>query len=71
MLRRIGAVLIASARAAIAQTAGPATWQNDLLPRIGITTSPPICWNAGWLGLKDTRPLLNGEFEPFDMFQRA
>jgi uncharacterized protein (DUF1501 family) len=26
---------------------------------------------AGWLGLKDTRPLLNGEFEPFDMFQRA
>src|ERR1700733_6214519 len=26
---------------------------------------------AGWLGLKDTRELLNGEFEPFDMFQRA
>jgi uncharacterized protein (DUF1501 family) len=26
---------------------------------------------SGWLGLKDTRPLLNGEFEPFDMFQRA
>jgi len=26
---------------------------------------------AGWLGLKDTRPLLNGEFELFDMFQRA
>ncbi len=26
---------------------------------------------AGWLGLKDTRPLLNGDFEPFDMFQRA
>jgi uncharacterized protein (DUF1501 family) len=26
---------------------------------------------AGWLGLKDTRQLLNGEFEPFDMFQRA
>jgi uncharacterized protein (DUF1501 family) len=26
---------------------------------------------AGWLGLQDTRPLLNGEFEPFDMFQRA
>jgi uncharacterized protein (DUF1501 family) len=24
---------------------------------------------AGWLGLKDTRPLLNGEFEPFDMFK--
>ena len=23
---------------------------------------------AGWLGLRDTRPLLNGEFEPFDMF---
>jgi uncharacterized protein (DUF1501 family) len=26
---------------------------------------------AGWLGLKDTRELLNGEFQPFDMFQRA
>ena len=26
---------------------------------------------AGWLGLKDTRPLLNGDFELFDMFQRA
>ena len=26
---------------------------------------------AGWLGLKDTRPLLNGEFQLFDMFQRA
>lgn len=26
---------------------------------------------AGWLGLKDTRPLLNGEFEAFDMFQSA
>ena len=26
---------------------------------------------AGWLGLKDTRDLLNGEFQPFDMFQRA
>ena len=26
---------------------------------------------AGWLGLKDTRQLLNGEFEPFDMFQAA
>ena len=26
---------------------------------------------AGWLGLNDTRELLNGEFEPFDMFQRA
>jgi uncharacterized protein (DUF1501 family) len=24
---------------------------------------------AGWLGLKDTRPLLNGEFQPFDMFK--
>jgi uncharacterized protein (DUF1501 family) len=24
---------------------------------------------AGWLGLKDTRELLNGEFEPFAMFQ--
>ncbi len=24
---------------------------------------------AGWLGLKDTRPLLNGEFEPFDLFR--
>jgi uncharacterized protein (DUF1501 family) len=26
---------------------------------------------SGWLGLKDTRQLLNGQFEPFDMFQRA
>ncbi len=26
---------------------------------------------AGWLGLKDTRELLNGEFQAFDMFQRA
>ena len=25
---------------------------------------------AGWLGLRDTRQLLNGEFEPFEMFQR-
>src|SRR6202045_437028 len=25
---------------------------------------------AGWLGLRDTRPLLNGEFEPFDLFQK-
>ena len=25
----------------------------------------------GWLGLKDTRPLLNGDFEPFDMFRTA
>jgi uncharacterized protein (DUF1501 family) len=25
---------------------------------------------SGWLGLRDTRQLLNGEFEPFDMFQR-
>jgi uncharacterized protein (DUF1501 family) len=25
---------------------------------------------AGWLGLRDTRPLLNGDFEPFEMFQR-
>jgi uncharacterized protein (DUF1501 family) len=23
---------------------------------------------SGWLGLKDTRPLLNGDFTPFDMF---
>jgi uncharacterized protein (DUF1501 family) len=23
----------------------------------------------GWLGLRDTRQLLNGEFEPFDLFQ--
>lgn len=23
---------------------------------------------AGWMGLRDTRTLLNGEFEPFDMF---
>ncbi len=26
---------------------------------------------ASWLGLKDTRELLNGDFQPFDMFQRA
>jgi uncharacterized protein (DUF1501 family) len=26
---------------------------------------------AGWLGLKDTRSLLKGEFEPFDMFKSA
>jgi uncharacterized protein (DUF1501 family) len=26
---------------------------------------------AGWLGLKDTRELLNGEFQPFDMFRSA
>jgi len=25
---------------------------------------------AGWLGHRDTRELLNGEFEPFDMFPR-
>jgi uncharacterized protein (DUF1501 family) len=25
---------------------------------------------AGWLGLQDTRSLLNGDFQPFDMFQR-
>jgi uncharacterized protein (DUF1501 family) len=25
---------------------------------------------AGWLGLRDTRPLLNGQFEPFDLFQQ-
>jgi hypothetical protein len=25
---------------------------------------------AGWMGLQDTRPILNGEFEPFAMFQR-
>ena len=24
---------------------------------------------AGWLGLRDTHPLLNGQFEPFDLFQ--
>jgi uncharacterized protein (DUF1501 family) len=24
---------------------------------------------SGWLGLKDTKPLLNGTFEPFDLFQ--
>ncbi len=24
---------------------------------------------SGWLGLKDTRELLNGQFEPFDMFR--
>lgn len=26
---------------------------------------------AGWLGLRDTHELLNGDFQPFDMFQRA
>ena len=26
---------------------------------------------AGWMGLRDTRPLLKGEFEPFDLFQKA
>jgi uncharacterized protein (DUF1501 family) len=26
---------------------------------------------AEWLGLKDTRELLNGDFQPFEMFQRA
>jgi uncharacterized protein (DUF1501 family) len=26
---------------------------------------------AGWLGMKDTRTLLNGEFQPFDMFKSA
>lgn len=26
---------------------------------------------AGWLGLRDTHQLLNGDFQPFDMFQRA
>jgi uncharacterized protein (DUF1501 family) len=25
---------------------------------------------AGWLGYRDTRPLLNGDFEPFDLFQQ-
>ena len=25
---------------------------------------------AGWLGYRDTRQLLNGEFEPFDLFQQ-
>jgi uncharacterized protein (DUF1501 family) len=24
---------------------------------------------AGWMGLRDTRPLLKGDFEPFDMFE--
>jgi len=24
---------------------------------------------SGWLGLQDTRPILNGNFEPFDMFK--
>jgi hypothetical protein len=24
---------------------------------------------SGWLGLKDTRTLLHGDFEPFDMFR--
>src|SRR5581483_7142940 len=26
---------------------------------------------SGWLGLKDTHELLNGDFQPFDMFQRV
>ncbi|HWE49549.1 MAG TPA: DUF1501 domain-containing protein [Bryobacteraceae bacterium] len=26
---------------------------------------------SGWLGLRDTKPLLNGTFEPFDLFQRT
>jgi uncharacterized protein (DUF1501 family) len=26
---------------------------------------------SGWLGLHDTRPVLNGDFEPFDMFLSA
>jgi uncharacterized protein (DUF1501 family) len=26
---------------------------------------------SGWLGLRDTHELLNGQFEPFDMFKRA
>jgi len=26
---------------------------------------------AGWLGVKDTHELLNGDFQPFDLFQRA
>ncbi len=25
---------------------------------------------SGWLGLRETRPLLNGDFDPFDLFQR-
>ena len=25
---------------------------------------------AGWLGYRDTHTLLNGDFEPFDMFQK-
>ena len=25
---------------------------------------------AGWLGYRDTHGLLNGDFEPFEMFQR-
>ncbi len=25
---------------------------------------------AGWLGYRDTRPLLNGDFEPFDLFHQ-
>jgi uncharacterized protein (DUF1501 family) len=25
---------------------------------------------SGWLGYRDTRPLLNGEFGPFDLFQK-
>jgi hypothetical protein len=24
---------------------------------------------SGWLGFRDTRQLLNGDFEPFDLFQ--
>ena len=26
---------------------------------------------SGWLGYKDTRTLLNGDFAPFDMFSKA
>ena len=26
---------------------------------------------AGWLGHRDTRELLNGEFEPFEMFVQS
>jgi hypothetical protein len=26
---------------------------------------------AGWLGLRDSRQLLNGEFESFEMFQQS
>jgi hypothetical protein len=25
----------------------------------------------GWLGLHDTRQLLNGDFQPFEMFRQA